>query len=178
MASYEARIVTKNPLEGPDCEARYPRVPSVVFTLPAMARVGMLEEEATAQGLSFEVKYAETGEWYSARRVDESAVPHKILVEPETGRILGAHLLGPSAAEVINVFALAMDCGITAQVLRDAIFGHPTGASDIGTVLGRGRGRRILCETNAFRFPRSGGGCRAGFGMPPFDPPGGGGLQW
>ena len=59
----------------------------------------------------------------------------KVLVEEETDRVLGAHLVGPHVEEVINVFALAIRRGLTADDLRDVIFAYPTGASDIGYML-------------------------------------------
>ena len=58
-----------------------------------------------------------------------------MLVEEGTGRILGAHLVGPHADEVINLFAFAIRTGRTAKELQDAIFAYPTGASDIGYML-------------------------------------------
>ncbi len=71
----------------------------------------------------------------TARQAAESAYGFKVLVEEETDRILGAHLLGPDAAEVINLFALAIRQGLRAETLRDAVFAYPTGASDIAYML-------------------------------------------
>jgi glutathione reductase (NADPH) len=61
---------------------------------------------------------------------------YKILIQERTGKILGAHLVGPHADEVINVFAFAMRHGHMAQELKDTVFAYPTGASDIGAMLG------------------------------------------
>lgn len=58
-----------------------------------------------------------------------------MLVEEGTERILGAHLIGPHAEEVINIFGLAIRLGLTAGQIKAAIFGYPTAASDIGYVL-------------------------------------------
>ena len=52
-----------------------------------------------------------------------------------SGRILGAHLIGPHADEVINVFALAIRHGLTPEDLKRTMFAYPTGASDIGYML-------------------------------------------
>ncbi|WP_371125896.1 hypothetical protein [Bosea sp. (in: a-proteobacteria)] len=57
------------------------------------------------------------------------------MVEEETDRILGAHLVGPHADEVINLFALAIRQGITAEAIKSTMFAYPTGASDIGYML-------------------------------------------
>ena len=60
---------------------------------------------------------------------------HKVLIEDGSGRILGAHLLGPHADEVINVFALAVRHGLTVDQLADTMFAYPSGASDISSML-------------------------------------------
>lgn len=57
------------------------------------------------------------------------------MVEDKTDRILGAHLVGPHADEVINLFALAIQQGITAEAVKSTMFAYPTGASDIGYML-------------------------------------------
>lgn len=73
-----------------------------------------------------------TSSWYSSRRVGEKYSASKVLIEEGTGKILGAHLLGPSADELINIFALAIRRGLTAEDLKDVIFAYPTHASDLG----------------------------------------------
>jgi glutathione reductase (NADPH) len=107
----------------------------VVFTIPPLVRVGLLEEAARAQGLRFTTQHEDTSSWYSSRRV---ALPHtgfKTLVEEGTGRILGAHLLGPHAEEVINLFALAIRMGLQASDLKQMVYAYPTSASDVGYML-------------------------------------------
>jgi glutathione reductase (NADPH) len=54
-----------------------------------------------------------------------------VLIEEETNRIFGAHLIGPHAEEVVNIFGLAIRNGLSANQLKTAIFGYPTAASDI-----------------------------------------------
>jgi glutathione reductase (NADPH) len=60
---------------------------------------------------------------------------YKTLVEADSGRILGAHLVGPHAGEVINLFGLAIRHNLTADDLKTTMFAYPTGASDIGDML-------------------------------------------
>ncbi len=72
---------------------------------------------------------------YTARRVNESVYGYKTLVEDGTCRILGAHLVGPHADEMINLFALAIRHGLTADDLKSTIFAYPTSGSDIGYML-------------------------------------------
>ena len=136
VSANEARISAKNILAGKDERAiKYPPIPSVVFTLPPVARVGLLESEAENEGLKFDVKFKKTANWYSSMRVGEKYSGYKILVEQETGKILGAHLIGPGAEEQINILALAMKQGMTANDLKGVIFAYPSYASDLGSMV-------------------------------------------
>lgn len=130
VAGYEGRIVAANLLEGHRTTAMYAAVPSVAFTVPPLASVGLREDEARAQGLRFAVRHQDTAGWYSSRRLGEEASAFKVMVEDGTGRILGAHLLGPHADETINLFALAMRAGVTADAFKTMIWAYPTNGSD------------------------------------------------
>jgi glutathione reductase (NADPH) len=132
VAGMQGGIVARNLLEGNRHTPNYSGIPSVVFTTPPLVRVGLSEEAARAQGLRFTTRHEDTSGWYSSRRV---ALPHtgfKTLVEEGTGRILGAHLLGLHAEEVINLFALAIRTGLRASDLKQMVYAYPTSASDIG----------------------------------------------
>ena len=107
----------------------------MVFTIPPLASVGLSEERARQQGLRFKTKHERTTNWYSSRRVGESTSGYKVLVEEGTDRILGAHLLGSQAEEVINLFALAIRSGIPAKDLKNALFAYPSHGSDVGYML-------------------------------------------
>ncbi len=123
-------------LAGEDARpVKYPPIPSVVFTLPPLARVGLLEKEAREQGIEFDVTFQETGSWYSSMRVGEHHSAYKVLVEKGTGRIIGAHLIGSGAEEQINLFAMAMGVGLTANQLKAVIFAYPSYASDLGSMV-------------------------------------------
>ena len=135
VASRDGRIAATNLTKGNRLRSDYSGVPSIAFTLPPIARVGMSEEQATASGLKYRVKCERTSDWYAARRVAEPVYGYKTIVEEESGRILGAHLVGPHADEVINLFGLAIRHGLTAHDLKSSTFGYPTGASDIGYML-------------------------------------------
>jgi glutathione reductase (NADPH) len=131
VAGMQGDIVARNLLEGNRRTPNYAGIPSVVFTTPPLARVGMLEEAARAQGLRFTTHHENTSGWYSSRRV---ALPHtgfKVLVEEGTERLLGAHVLGLHAEEVINLFALAIRAGLRASDLKQMVYAYPTSASDV-----------------------------------------------
>ena len=136
VSAIEARIAAKNLLAGKDDRrVKYPPIPSVVFTLPPVARVGLLETEARQQEIEFDVHFQKTDGWYSSMRVGERYSAHKVLVEKVTGKILGAHLIGPGAEEQINLFAMAMGGGLSADQVKAIIFAYPSYASDLGSMV-------------------------------------------
>ncbi len=132
VSSHDAKVVAANLIEGNSRTPDYRGIPSVAFTLPPLASVGVGEAEAKAAGLKIDVKCERTSDWFTARRAAEKVYGYKTLVEQGSGRILGAHLVGPHVDEVINLFALAVRHGLTAADLKSTMFAYPTGASDIG----------------------------------------------
>ncbi|RMF82762.1 MAG: NAD(P)/FAD-dependent oxidoreductase [Chloroflexi bacterium] len=135
VAVTEAHVVASNLVKGNQRTPDYTGVPSVVFTIPALAKAGLTEDEARQQGLAFSVKHQHTANWYSARRTNETHTAFKVLVEDETGRILGAHLLSGHAGEVINMFALAIRNNLTASEIKRTVFVHPAESSDISSMV-------------------------------------------
>jgi len=135
VANYDGSIVAFNLLQGNHQKPSYVGIPTVVFTIPPLASVGLSEREASKQGLKYRVKKEMTSTWYSSRRVAEKYSGYKVLVEEGTDRILGAHLLGDQAGEVVNVFAVAIRSGMHAADLRDMVFTYPTHGSDVPHML-------------------------------------------
>jgi len=135
VANYDGSIVAFNLLQGNHQKPNYVGIPTVVFTIPPLASVGLGEREAREQGLKYRVKKEMTSTWYSSRRVAENYSGYKIPVEEGTDRILGAHLLGDQAGEVVNVFAVAIRSGMHAGHLKDMVFTYPTHGSDVPHML-------------------------------------------
>ena len=135
VSIHDGGIVAQNLLDGNRHRPDYRGVPSVVFTIPPIAAVGLSEADARARGLKFRIHSEKVPDWYTARRLNESVYGFKTLVEEDTDRILGAHLVGPHAEEVINLFGVAIRHGLTAKDLQTTMFAYPTGASDIGYML-------------------------------------------
>jgi glutathione reductase (NADPH) len=132
VASYDGNIVANNLLSGNAIKPNYNGLPSVVFTMPPIASVGLQENEAKEQGFRFRTNHKDTSRWYSSRRVGETCSGFKVLVEEGTNRILGAHLLGPHSEEVINIFSVAIRLGLTSKDLNDPIlYAYPTNSSDV-----------------------------------------------
>jgi glutathione reductase (NADPH) len=131
VATYEGKIVAENLLRGNHRKPNYDGIPSVVFTVPPLASVGLREHAARDRGLAFRTNHEDTSSWYSSRRVGERYSGFKTLIDEQTGRILGAHLLGADAGETINIYALAIRKGLTSADLKDVIFAYPTLGSDV-----------------------------------------------
>ncbi|MFY9528131.1 MAG: NAD(P)/FAD-dependent oxidoreductase [Candidatus Acidiferrales bacterium] len=135
VASYEGIIVAANVLKGDRQKPNYLGIPTVVFTIPPLASVGLSETRAREQGLKFQVRKEMTSNWYSSRRIAEKYSGFKVLVEEGTDRLLGAHLLGSEAEEVINLFGLAMRSGMRATDLKHMLYAYPTRGSDVPYML-------------------------------------------
>jgi glutathione reductase (NADPH) len=135
LASYEGNIVVNNILNGNQQTFTNDPVPTVVFSLPPLASIGLTEEEANEKKLNPKVIFQETTDWYNSRRINEPLTGFKVLINPKTDQIIGAHLLGTGSDELINVFTLAMKHNITAKALSDTLFAYPTHASDLSSML-------------------------------------------
>jgi glutathione reductase (NADPH) len=135
IASYDGGIAAGNLLNANKVAVDYKGTPSVVFTIPPLASVGLSEENARKMGLKFKANHSSTSGWYSSRRINESHSGFKVLIEEGTDKILGAHLLGPHADEVINIFAIAIRLELRASDLRNALWSYPTNTSDITYML-------------------------------------------
>jgi glutathione reductase (NADPH) len=135
VADHDSDVVATNLLEGNRRKVSYDGLASAVFTSPPLASVGLTEATARAKGLRFRAHREDTSGWLSSQRVGATVSGSKVLVEEGSGRILGAHLLGPHADEVINVFAVAVRFGIRVDDLRQLLFAYPTNSSDIPYML-------------------------------------------
>jgi glutathione reductase (NADPH) len=135
VASHDTKVVAANLLEGNHRKPDYRGVPSVAFTLPPIASVGISEAEAREENLAFRVNSQQGSDWFTAQQAGEPVYGFKVLIDEATDQILGAHLVGPHADEVINLFALAVRHGLTAENLKSTMFAYPTTASDIGYML-------------------------------------------
>ncbi len=135
VSSHDAKVVAANLLNGNQLKPNYQGVPSVAFTIPPIAAVGLTEALAREQGTKIRTRSQKTPDWFTARQQAEAVYGFKVFIDENTGHILGAHLVGPHADEVINIFALAIRHGLTAEDLKTSMFAYPTGASDIGSML-------------------------------------------
>jgi len=135
IATYEGRIVGRNIVEGAKHTPDYASIPSCVFTVPALASVGLTQAAAEEKGIDLNVAVNDMRQWLSGRTYALSAAWSKVLIDKKTDRIVGAHLFGHAGDELIHVFALAIKHGITATEIRDFVYGFPTFSADIKSML-------------------------------------------
>ena len=132
LSSQESRVVSANLLgKYNKTEAHYPPQPSVVFTLPNVASVGLSEQQAKERGFDYVVKHKSVPSWFNSKRIANQYYAFKVIKDKETEKVLGAHLVGPDAGEMINMFVMAMCGGLSCHDLKAMIFAYPTWSNDI-----------------------------------------------
>ncbi|GAM93387.1 pyridine nucleotide-disulfide oxidoreductase [Listeria monocytogenes] len=126
----EAAFVAKNVIGG-DEKMIYPAIPSVVFTSPKLASIGISAEEAKAHPEKYQIKNHDTTNWYTYKRTNEQIALAKIIEDRESGQIKGAHFLSEEADYMINYVAILMKANLTLSDLQSVIFAYPSPASDL-----------------------------------------------
>ncbi|MGB3776456.1 MAG: NAD(P)/FAD-dependent oxidoreductase [Leeuwenhoekiella sp.] len=135
FSGQEGRVVAKNILNENDLEMTIPPTPSVVFTQPQFATVGMNEDQARDAGHDFVIKEENVPDWYNAKHVNATRYAFKTLVDKKTNQILGAHLLSPEAGETINLFVLAMVGKLDTGTLKSLPLTYPTWGGDVKAMI-------------------------------------------
>jgi glutathione reductase (NADPH) len=131
VATMEGRTAARNMIQGNTFIPDYRAVPSVVFVSPLLASVGLREDQVSNYAEPLVVYKRETTDWYSNQRVGISRSGYKIITAEQSGKIVGAHLLGYNADEMINIFALAIKYDIPLKELQETVWAYPTGGYDI-----------------------------------------------
>jgi pyruvate/2-oxoglutarate dehydrogenase complex dihydrolipoamide dehydrogenase (E3) component len=128
------RVIRTNLLQnGRACITDRP-VPYTVFIDPQLGRIGLSEREARRLGRPVRVARIPMSHVARALELDESRGFMKALVDPDTGHILGAAVLGIEGGELMAMLQLAMMGQVTCDRLRDAVFAHPTLAESLNTL--------------------------------------------
>ena len=130
VASAEGIVAAQNCMGG-DAEMDYGTVPWCVFTIPEIARVGMTEDEAKGEGYELKVgrfPYAASGKALGMRETDGFV---KVISDQESGDILGVHILGAHASDLIHEAAVAIRLAATVGDLAHTIHAHPTLAETV-----------------------------------------------
>ncbi|RKO99096.1 hypothetical protein CXG81DRAFT_20788 [Caulochytrium protostelioides] len=104
----------------------YDAIPSVIYTWPEVAWVGKTEQEVKAAGIAYNVGSFNFAANSRAKTVDDYEGKIKIITDKKTDRILGAHLMGPNAGELVAEAVLAMEYGASAEDVARTCHAHPT----------------------------------------------------
>ncbi|MFY8221769.1 MAG: dihydrolipoyl dehydrogenase [Pirellulales bacterium] len=104
----------------------YDLVPAVVFTHPEIAAVGKTEEQLTAAGVAFKKGVFPFRANGRARTINDTVGKVKVLADAATDRVLGVHIIGPAAGDLIGEAAAALNFGATAEDIARVCHAHPT----------------------------------------------------
>ncbi len=131
VAGVQGGIVADNLLGKERVQPSYMSTSSVIFTTPTASKVGLLEPEADKLGLEYDTVKTDSTGWFDAKRLGQKYSLSKVLVEKETHKIIGAHLVGNHADDLINIFSLAVEFGLTTEQLKQPIMAFPTSSDDM-----------------------------------------------
>ncbi|MFT7288310.1 MAG: dihydrolipoamide dehydrogenase [Halieaceae bacterium] len=122
----EEGVMVAERIAGKSAQINYDCIPSIIYTHPEVASVGRTEQELKSDGVPFKVgvfPFAASGRALAANDSDGMV---KIIAHADNDRILGCHIVGPSAADLTQQVAIAMEFGSSAEDLALMVFGHPT----------------------------------------------------
>lgn len=130
LASKQGVVAVENAVGG-SAEMKYDVIPAAIFTSPEIASVGLRENQAVEKGCKLKIGRFQFRALGKAHAMGEIAGLFKIITDEETDKILGAHIIGPHASDLIHEVALAMEKGLTAKDISRTIHAHPTLAEGI-----------------------------------------------
>lgn len=136
VAWYEGRLVAENALKGNHRAVDFRVFPTAVFTIPALAQVGLTETAARREGLRVAVSRAPFEDSSAAAVRNEAEGLVKVVSEESSGRVLGVHILGSGAEDLIHIAAAAMRGGLTRQDVAAMHYVFPTLAGSVFDAMG------------------------------------------
>jgi dihydrolipoamide dehydrogenase len=122
----EEGIMVAERIAGHKAQMNYDLIPGVIYTHPEIAWVGKNEQQLKAEGVEINVgtfPFAASGR---AMAANDTGGLVKVIADAKTDRVLGVHVIGPSAAELVQQGAIAMEFGTSAEDLGMMVFSHPT----------------------------------------------------
>ncbi|WP_298189111.1 glutathione-disulfide reductase [uncultured Pseudomonas sp.] len=112
----------------------YQTIPTAVFSLPNIGTVGLSEEQAKEEGYSVQVFESRFRPMKLTLTESQERTLMKLVVDAQTDRVLGCHMVGPEAGEIVQGLAVALKAGATKQIFDDTIGVHPTAAEEFVTM--------------------------------------------
>ena len=124
-AEDEGIAVAEN-IAGQSGHVNYDIIPSVVYTTPEVASIGKTEEQLKKENIKYKIGKFSFMANSRAKAIDEAEGFVKILADEKTDRVLGAHIIGPHAGELIGEIGIAMEFGASAEDIARTCHAHPT----------------------------------------------------
>lgn len=125
VASEEGKVCVEN-IYGHNSKLNYDAIPSCAFTFPEAASVGMTEDEAKENNVEYIVGKSMFGANGKALSMGEGEGFVKVLAEKESHRIIGVHIMGPHASDIVHDGSLAIQNELTVESIKESVFAHPT----------------------------------------------------
>ncbi|MFV8817180.1 dihydrolipoyl dehydrogenase [Haliea sp. E17] len=122
----EEGVMVAERIAGKKAQMNYDIIPSVIYTHPEVAAVGKTEQQLKADGVPYKsgtFPFVASGRALASNEFEGMV---KILAHEETDRVLGCHIVGPSAADLVQQVVIAMEFGSSTEDLAMIVFGHPT----------------------------------------------------
>jgi dihydrolipoamide dehydrogenase len=130
VAAHQGLVAVDNALGG-DSRMDYSVVPAGIFTMPEIGSVGLREKQAVEKGIKYRVGRFPFRGLGKAHAIGEITGMVKIIADEDTDKVIGVHICGAHATDLIHEGALAMQMGATAKQLGDMIHAHPTLAEGV-----------------------------------------------
>ncbi|MBI5056621.1 MAG: dihydrolipoyl dehydrogenase [Nitrospirae bacterium] len=130
LASKQGLIAAENATGG-SAKIRYDVIPAAIFTSPEIASVGLREHQVKEKNIKYKVGRFQFRALGKAHAMGEISGLFKIIAEDGTDKILGAHIIGPHASDLIHEVAVAMESGLTVKDIAHTIHAHPTLAEGV-----------------------------------------------
>ncbi len=134
VAIHEGMCLAATLFKGTPTKPDHANVASAVFSQPTIATVGLTEEQAREQYGPVDIYRSRFRELKHTLSGRDQKTTMKLVVEPASDRVLGCHMVGPHAAEVIQGLAVALKCGATKAQFDATIGIHPTSAEEFVTM--------------------------------------------
>jgi dihydrolipoamide dehydrogenase len=122
----EEGVMVAERIHGKAAQLNYEVIPSIIYTHPEVAGVGKTEQELKSEGVEYKAgtfPFAAIGRAQASGETDGLV---KILSDAESDQILGAHVVGPSAADLVQQIVIAIEMAASTEDLQLMVFGHPT----------------------------------------------------
>ncbi len=134
VALEEGMMLARNLFGGQDRTMRYDLIPTAVFSRPNIGTVGMTEAEARTAGHRVTIYRSAFRSMKHTLSGRNERTLMKLVVDAETDRVLGCHMVGDDAGEIIQGLGVALKAGATKAIFDDTIGIHPTAAEEFVTM--------------------------------------------